>query len=464
MKTALVYPRLRHQCFSFLPPLGLISLATVAKRAGFQVRLFDSSFDRGFSKLENELRRYEPDVVGFSVTSDLYPNARRLVAFAKSLGAVTLMGGPHPTIEPRQVLEECPALDIVVRGEAEVTIVELLRALGSRSSLAGLEGIAYKSGSEIIENAPRGWIEDLDTIPLPDRDLLPTYRRYSASGYTGLVLTRGCPFDCRFCQPALRTVAGRFRSRSPRRVADEIEQLYHRYRNRVFHVDDDLLVLRREWLREVSGELHERGLRGRLKFVVLSRVDVFDEELAEILRELGVWYVLFGVESGSQEVLDSLKKKITLDKTRAAFARAKRYGFRTHAFVILGSPAETRESLRETEELIAELDPTSVFLSLFVPNPGTHLRDELEQAHLVLPLDHRQVNYYSWEGDRLGYRSEHISFGDVVRTRDRILARRRLSFLLRNAWIAVETLVASRAPLQPLMLLDFYRKKKHFNG
>lgn len=464
LRIALVYPRLRDQCFSFLVPLGMISLATVARRAGWNVRLFDSTFDRSFSKLKNELRLFKPDVVGFSVTSDLYPSARHLTKFAKALGATTIMGGPHPTIESTSVLRDCTSLDIIIRGEGEITFLELLSALDSSAPLEGIKGLSFRSDNTIIENDPREFLEDLDSIPLPDRDLFPTYPRYSASGYTGLVLTRGCPYNCRFCQPALKKVAGHFRTRSARLVADEVEHLYRKYKNRVFHIDDDLFVLKRDWLREIIRELDSRRLLGKLKFIVLSRVDLFDDELASILKELGVWYVLFGVESGSQDVLDGFKKKITTEKTRQAFARAKRFGFHTHAFVILGSPFETPESLKETEKLIGEIKPTSLFLSLFVPQPGTDLRNELQQSHALLPLDYRQVNYYSWSGDRLSYRSNGLTFDEIIKARDRILSTRRGGFIFRNLFITLETLVASRAPRQPIMLLEFYKRKKHFNG
>ena len=129
LRVALVYPRLQHQMRSFLAPLGLISLATVARRAGFDVRLFDPSLDRDLGRVQDQLRRFAPRVIGLSVSSDLYPTARQLCAFARELGAVSVLGGPHATICADEIFADCPQLDYLVSGEGEQSFVELLRCL-----------------------------------------------------------------------------------------------------------------------------------------------------------------------------------------------------------------------------------------------------------------------------------------------------------------------------------------------
>ncbi len=464
LRVALIYPRVHAQVRSFLTPLGLLSLATLARNAGHRVRVFDPSFDRDLGPVRRQLEAFGPDVVGLSVTTDLYPNARELCRFAKGLGATTVMGGPHATVCAAEAWEDCPHLDVIVSGEGERSFPELLDRLARGADLAGLRGASYRSEGGIIENEPSGWIEDLDTLPLPDRSLLPTYERYSASGYTGLVLTRGCPFSCNFCQPALEAVAGRFRLRSARSVVDEIEQLHARYGNRRFHIDDDLFVLQREWIREIADLLEERGLLGRLRFIVLSRVDTFDAELARLLRRLGVYYVMFGVESGSQAVLDSLTKRITPSRIEAAFALARAHGFRTHAFVILGSPEETRESLRRTEELVRRLDPTSLFLSQYVPLPGTRLRKALEEQGRLDITSHEQMSYFAWAGATLPVKNPNLDKAEVVAARDRILASRRGRFVLDNVGELLSVVIETRS-IRPVLLHGrFYLKKRHFNG
>ena len=464
MRVALVYPRVFRQVRSFLAPLGLISLATVVRDAGHDVRLLDPSFDRDLTRVKRELSELRPDVVGFSLSTDLYPVARELCRHAKQLGATTVMGGPHPTLCADEIWRDCPDLDLIVSGEGERTLPALLARLQASETPAGLPGVSLRKGDSVVASASCEWIEDVDSLPLPDRTLLPTYDRYSSSGYTGLVLTRGCPFSCAFCQPALTQVAGLFRSRGARSVVDEIEALYRRYGNRRFHIDDDLFVLRREWIVEICDEMERRGLLGKLRFIVLSRVDLFDTELAHLLKRMGVYYVMFGVESGSQAILDSFDKKITQEKTQKAFDLAHSNGFKTHAFVILGSPDETLESLSSTEALVERLDPTSLFMSQYAPLPGTALRKDLERQGRLNITTYEQMSYFAWAGEDLPIRIPGVSRADVIATRDRILARRRFRFLLPNA-IELLGLTVEKRSLTPMRRLGrFYLKKRHFNG
>ena len=464
LRVALVYPRLFHQVRSFLAPLGLISIATVIRDAGHDVHLLDPSFDKDLTRVARQLSNLRPQVVGFSLSTDLYPAARDLCRHVKKLGATTVMGGPHPTLCADEIFRDCPELDMIVSGEGEHAFPLLLARLERSETPTDVPGVAYRDGDAIVTNPPSDWIEDIDALPLPDRDLLPTYERYSSSGYTGLVLTRGCPFSCAFCQPALTRVAGRFRSRGARSVVDEIEALYHRHGNRCYHIDDDLFVLHRGWIAEICDEMGRQGLLGKLRFIVLSRVDLFDDELVQLLKRMGVYYVMFGVESGSQAVLDSFDKKITQEKIEKAFGLAHANGLKTHAFVILGSPGETLESLANTEALVERLDPTSLFMSQYAPLPGTALREELQRQGRLNISSHEQMSYFSWAGADLPIRVPGVSRADVIATRDRILARRRFRFLLPNVAELLRLTLEKRS-LTPMRRLGrFYLKKRHFNG
>ena len=463
-RVALVFPRLYHQTRSFLPPLGLISLATVARARGHEAVLFDPSFDADLSGIKKQLARFAPDVVGLSLSSDLYPVAKELCCFAHELGARTVMGGPHATICADEIWADCPELHFIVAGEGEESFPALLDCLARGEEPAGVGGVSYRRSGRVVQNPPAGWISDIDALPAPDRSLLPTYARYRASGYTGLILTRGCPYKCAFCQPALKEVTGRFRKKSAAAVAQEIERLHHQDGNRRFHIDDDLFVLHRTWIREITGELERRGLLGKLHFIVLSRVDIFDEELARMLSRLGVYYVMFGVESGSQELLDGFQKKTTIERIEGAFALARAHGFKTHAFIILGSPDETTESLRRTEELAHRLNPTSLFISQYAPLPGTALRARLEQEGRLNVTSHEQMSYFSWHGRDLPIRIPGLTRGQVVAARDRILARRRARFVWPNVTELAQVVLEKRS-LRPLELhARFFLKKRHFNG
>ena len=159
LRVALVYPRLWRQVRSFLPPLGLVSLATVARAAGHEVRIFDPSFDRTPRRIKGQLRRFDPEVVGLSVSSDLYPLAQELCAFARRLGARTVMGGPHATICAEEVLAQTRDLDVVLAGEGENTLPALLAAWASGDDPAGLPGVISRRGEEVTAGPPAEWTQ-----------------------------------------------------------------------------------------------------------------------------------------------------------------------------------------------------------------------------------------------------------------------------------------------------------------
>lgn len=464
MKVALLYPRLRHQAKSFLPPLGPILVATIARDAGFDVRMFDASFDADLKPLKEDLRAFAPQVVASSVTTDLYPSAQELSDLARDLGAVSVMGGPHASLDRELLLEETPSLYAVVAGEAETSFVELLRHIQGGTPPAGVKGIIYRSGGEVIENPPQPWHNDLDVFPFPDRDLIPTYPKYSTSGFTELVLSRSCPFSCKYCQPTLAKVSGHYRKRGAKNVVDEIELLFDKYGNSSFLIDDDIFVFDKKWLREITEELEQRGLAGKLRFVALARADTFDEEAAQLLKRMGLYFILFGVESGSQEILDSFGKQVTLEQIREAFCLAKQYKFKTHGFVILGAPGETPETLRATEELIRELKPTSVFISLFAPTLGTYIYDELKEAGLLNLQSAEHMSYYSWLDNDLTFKCDTVTYEEVVATRERILKSRRFKFLTSNALDAFGSLFKERSIKGLLMRASFYKRQKKFHG
>ncbi len=464
MKVALVYPRLGHQTKSFLPPLGVIQVATIAREAGFQVKMFDASFNVDLSSLKRDLATFAPRVVASSVTSDLYSAAQEISIQARDMGALSVMGGPHATLERGRLLAETPSLDAVVAGEAEQSFVELLERVKQGEPLAGVCGLIYRDGDEIIESPPAPWHQDLDAFPFPDRDMLPTHPRYVMSGFTELILSRSCPFSCHYCQPTLSLVSGPYRKRGPANIVDEIELLYRRYGNNTFLIDDDLFVMDKVWLRGIVEELEERGLAGMFRFAALARPDTLDAEAAELLKRLGLYYLFLGVESGSQRMLDALGKQVTLAQIRRAFRLAKDHRFRTHAFIILGAPGETPESLRKTEAFIRELRPTSVFISLFAPTMGTYLHKQLKEDRLLDLRSEEHASYYAWLDNALTYRSDSVTYDQVVAARDRILRSRRLRFLASHAVDALETLLRERSLSRLLVRARFYGRQKKFHG
>jgi len=467
MKVALIFPRLESQVHGMWPPLGIITLGTILREAGHEVSCHDLSFDPDLKRMISELEKKRPDVVGVSCLTDFFKNAAEIVAAAKGLGAATVMGGPHPTIAPEETLNKIPELDYAVLGEAERTLPALVDVIGGGGGVAAIPGLAYRADGEVVLTGPAEPIGDLDSVPIPDRDLLDVHPEYMRARAVNLHASRGCPFRCRFCQPTLRRMFGnKVRFQGPERVAAEIKQGHEKYGVRDFFFHDDTFTIKKSWLEGLVKTLADEGLRDGFRYVVNSRVDTFDRERAELLREMGVYYVLFGIETGSQEVLDSIDKGTTVEQAREAFALCKEFGFRTHAYVLLGAPSESKESLRATEALVDELKPHTVHISIYTPLMGTFLADECAAKGMIKVKDYEDFDYYlkrtsSGEGP---IAIPGVSYQDLLDSRALMLKRRKARVFADNLIQLVKDLIHDPNPDKFLFRYRFYRRMQHYFG
>ena len=463
MKVALIFPRRRDQVHGMWPPLGITTLGAVLLQQGHEVRCHDTSFDPDLTRVKAALAAFRPDLVGVSTLTDFFAAAAELIRHAKSLGAITVMGGPHPTIAPRQSLEAIPELDYAVMGEGETTLSELAAQTLDPAAIAGL---AFRRGGEIIIAPNRPAEVDLDALPIPDRDLLDVEPLYLKNRAINLHVSRGCPYRCRFCQPTLERMFGKkLKFRSPARVVEELQQLHDRYRVTDFFFHDDTFTANRRWLQELSAGIQAAGLN-RFRYVVNSRVDTFSEETARLLRDMGCYYVLFGIESGSQKVLDSLDKGATVEQARQAFALCRRFGFRTHAYVILASPEEDAESLRATEDLIEELKPHTVHISICTPLLGTRLAEDCQTKGMVNLSDFADFDYYLKrnQAGQLPIPLPTLSYEQVLASRSRILKRRKFRVLADNLRELGRDFWRDPDLGKFIFRYAFYRKMQHYFG
>jgi anaerobic magnesium-protoporphyrin IX monomethyl ester cyclase len=463
MKVALIFPRRRDQVHGMWPPLGITTLGAVLKEQGHQVRCHDTSFDPDLERVKAELAAFRPDLVGLSTLTDFFAAAAELIRYAKSLGAITVMGGPHPTIAPQKSLEAIPELDYAVMGEGEQTLTQLV---AQTLDPAEITGLAFRRGGEIIINPPRPAEVDLDSLPIPDRDLLDVEPLYLKSRAINLHVSRGCPYRCRFCQPTLERMFGKkLKFRSPGLVIAELKQLHARYGITDFFFHDDTFTANRRWLAELVAAIQAAGL-DRFRYVVNSRVDTFSEEAARLLRAMGCYYVLFGIESGSQKVLDSLDKGATVEQARAAFALCRRFGFRTHAYVMLASPEEDAESLQATEDLIAELKPHTVHISICTPLLGTRLAEDCQTKGMIALSDFGDFDYYLKrnQAGQLPIPLKTLSYEQVLESRRRILKRRRLRVLADNLRELYRDFRRDPDLGKFIFRYSFYRKMQHYFG
>jgi len=469
VKVALCFPRTAAQLHGIWPPLGIIYLGTVLQEKGYKVNLFDSSFDPSLSAMKDQLKRFQPDVVGISTLTSLFDLALEIAEFAKKeLNATTILGGPHASVAPAECLR-FEFVDFVVIGEGEETLPELLHVIERKTTedLPSVRGIGLKKDfKNPIFTDRRAPIEPLDKIPIPDRDLLPTFHKYIAGGATNLFAIRGCPYKCMFCFPAIPRIFGhKIRFRSPANIADELDLLVNKYKIREFFFVDDTFAISKPWLSKLSREIKIRGLD--IRYLANARCDHFDEEMARLLKDSGCFYVAFGVESGSQNILNFLRKGITVEQIRAAFTLCRRLGLKTHAYLMVGTPGESSETLAETEKLIDEIQPYSVDFNLTTPLLGTDLYDYCVKNNLLNVRSYVHQDYKGYLEDVTPIKLEKLSFADIEEFVSRVLRKRRHAVIASNAWNAFKDLVRYPTPgtiLKIIWRYRMYKRMRHMFG
>jgi anaerobic magnesium-protoporphyrin IX monomethyl ester cyclase len=367
------------------PPLGVTYVAAAFEQAGAEVQIFDYIVS-GYTpeKLKARLDAFRPHVVGSTSVTLNFPGAAEIVCTAKRHrpSLTTMMGGPHVSFDAGPTLTAYPGIDLIVRGEGERTIAELMAAGMSRSEWENIRGVAFRNDSGIVVTEPQPFIEDLDTLPLPARHLLPL-SRYQALGYPiSIITSRGCPYSCIFCL-GRRMVGKHVRLRSATLVVDEIEQILSYGIDRI-NVADDLFVSRSGRVREVCGEILRRGLR--FAWSAFARVNTVDRETLKLMREAGCDSVSFGVETGNRELLRVIQKGITREQVREAVSLCKETGIIAHTSFVVGLPGETSDTLQETSEFAASLGSLYGYHFL-TPFPGTTVREEVEKYDLEILSD-----------------------------------------------------------------------------
>jgi anaerobic magnesium-protoporphyrin IX monomethyl ester cyclase len=364
------------------PPLGLAYVAAACEAAGAKVRIFDYIVSRYTpEKLARALEEFKADVVGSTAVTMNFTDAARIIRDAKRIrpSIVTMMGGPHVSFDIENTLKVWPELDIIVLGEGEQTLAELVPVLGDPSKWEGISGIAFRKDGAVCVTPGRPLIENLDTLPRPARHLLPI-SRYLALGFpVSLITSRGCPNKCIFCL-GRKMVGFRARFRDPKLVVDEIEEILSYGFTRI-NVADDLFTANKERVRILCAEIRKRGVK--FAWSAFARVNTVDREILEIMKDAGCDSISFGIESGNAEMLKRIRKGITLEQAREATKICKEAGIITHASFMVGLPGETLETLRDTTTFAEELDIVFGYHFL-VPFPGTTVREELDKYDLKI--------------------------------------------------------------------------------
>lgn len=373
-------PLLKDSSFHpFFPPLGLGYIAAVLERDGHEVAVIDCPICRfNHDKLREELTAFHPDIVGISAMTTMIASALQAAKDVKETcpDATVVLGGPHATFMDEEILQSESGVDIIVRGEGEYTMLELARLLPDCGKLADVKGITLRRGGDIFRTPSRPRIQDLDALPYPAYHLMPMekYRIYGRI-HLPVMSSRGCPFQCTFCV-ASQMFGAKFRARSPRSVVDEIEWLIKEYGAEAISFHDDTLTLDNRRMLRICDEIKKRKVE--VPWGCQTRADCVSKELLSRMMEAGCHEVSFGVESGSQRIIDAVGKKISREQAEKAVRWSRELSLFVAVSAILGYPGETRETLKQTIDFVHKLEPDDAWLCIATPYPGTMLRALIE--------------------------------------------------------------------------------------
>lgn len=382
------------------PPLGLGYLASVLLQKGYDVEVLDMAVQRfEDDDFKNFMRIRNPEIVGITSTTPAIKKAINIAKLVKAISPniLVVLGGPHPTYLPEEVIKE-EAVDVVVQGEGEITFLELVDLFLNKSSKRlSVLGTIQKNSGKIIYNPMRSLIENLDSIPFPARQLfnLKLYKHpLMRAKRTATILTsRGCPFNCTYCNRGVFTHT--YRRRSAENVIGEIEYLINKYSIGKFDFIDDNFTLNRKHIEDLCNGIIERGIKINWSASNGVCADTIDLELAKLIKRSGCYSLSFGIESGNQKTLDYVKKNINLNTIKRAFEVCHKLCIETVAFIIIGFPNEDRRDIDNTLHFLKDIKADIVDFHILIPLPGTPIYEELRQKNFILDDDWSKYTFHN---------------------------------------------------------------------
>jgi anaerobic magnesium-protoporphyrin IX monomethyl ester cyclase len=358
------------------PPLGLLYLSAYLKKRGREVRVFDSTFSNPERLLET-IRETRPAFLGLYANLMTRPRVVGLIAAARSLGVPVIVGGPDPSGNAEEYLRH--GASVVVRGEGEATLDELLERWTGQDPPVGLAGTSVRIGDDCVHAPDRALIPSLADHPWPDRDAialepyLEAWRGRHGYGSVSLTTARGCPYTCRWCS---RAVYGEsHRRRAVADVVEEIAFIKERYAPERIWFVDDVFTIHRGWTLEFAARMKERGLR--IPFECITRAERVDGDVAAALSELGCFRVWIGSESGSQKILDAMDRRVKVETVRRSTGLLRARGIEVGYFIMVGYEGEEDADLVATVDHIRRSAPDVVLTTTSYPIRGTEYASDV---------------------------------------------------------------------------------------
>lgn len=404
----LVFPRFKYPSGDI--PLGIAYLASYLKQKGIDVFVIDTTFNPNFEYVVEQLRNIKPDIVGIYMGSLMYNDALKVAKIAKETGSNVIVGGPHPTILPETVINN-QYVDAICLGEGELTLEEYITNISEGKSLKGVKGVWFKENGRIVKNVPREPFSDLDELSFLSLDFfdIETYIKnwVQLDSYNpnlrgiSLIVSRGCPFSCSYCQPTLRKIFGpKVRIRSAKKIVEELKLLKKKYKLNAFYFQDDTLTVFKEWIREFCELMIEENVN--MKWACNTRADTTDREMLKLMKKAGLVKVKVGVEAASDRVRNDIYKKgVTLNQINNFIDVAKKEKLQITGFFMLGAPSETEEEIKKTVNFAVHSRLDEANFSITTPLPETTLYSMVENRMGTLPTNFEEYDYYRVTGLRI---------------------------------------------------------------
>jgi anaerobic magnesium-protoporphyrin IX monomethyl ester cyclase len=426
------------------PPLGLAYLAGMLEHHEYPVKILDGiALNLSLSRLKKTIKKEQPRIVGVTATTSQIYDALKVVKAAKEVcpECFTIIGGAHVTFLPIETMNDPlygKYLDAVCIGEGEQTIHDLTKTLEKNGGdLSAVRGIAYRKNKSIKINEPRPLMEDLDSLPWPARHLLPMekYKLLGKEEDIGHIYSsRGCPFNCIFCSSS-KILGTRFRARSPQSVVDEFEYVTREYNPMTIEFADDLFTLNRKRVTKICRELRNRGLYD-VAWACSSRINITTRKLLSEMKKAGCLLIYYGIESGSQRVLNIMKKQLRIEQIVKAVNWTQEAGLNILGSFLFGIPGETKAEMSQTIRFAKKLGLLYTQFSIATPYPGTELYKIAKENNYLITED--------W--------SQYTSGKPIIETET--FTAEDLRYYLRKAYVSFY--------LSPRVLLNQIREKNLF--
>ena len=360
-----------------IPGMGVLTLAALARQHGYRVHLVDAKqHGSTVHEVSERIAALRPDYLGLSATTISVTNAARIASRVKELvpGVTTIIGGAHVSAIPERTLEVFPSFDYGIAGEGEHSLFDLLSRLDCGEAIDDVAGLASRREGRVRANPRAPYIDDLDSLPLPAWDLLPDFPHrfqpsifsYPRTPVASLITSRGCPFSCSFCDRSTSGKRGRMHGvEYVTRLCRHLEGLGVRH---IIFVDD-LFTVRKQRVIDLCNAFLDNGFR--FSWSCNSHPNLLDFETMKLMQRAGCWQIAYGIESGSQRILDVVKREVRIPRMRETLRMTRAAGIRAKGYLMIGHPTEGLDSLNETAAFLREVELDICQITKFTPYPGT---------------------------------------------------------------------------------------------